>query len=487
MKKHIYLFLLGLAPGFLIAQNDADLFRMSKNNLYGDARFESMGGAFGALGANLAVASINPAGFGRYSKSQANGALGYESKLNGTDYNGTITSNSNNLLHISNLGLVIVEDESKTNTGFVYSQIGVGFNRLQSYKSDIRFEGENYYTMMDDFAAQARGFFPEDLYTYFPFSTSMAWETYGINFDGVGSYYSVLGEGNTSQKQDFRQRGSSNEMFISYSANYMNKLYLGANMGIAWSNYRSEINHSERNFDTTYSDMYGFDYQYKLNTKGSGVNLKIGVIYLPVEQFRMGLAIHTPTFYELTDKFSADMITHWSDTTRFLPEAFKPSGDYKYRLRTPTKIVGSLAYVFGVRGCLSADVEYIPYQTAHFRSTQDENYAKYDYVAENKLAKEVFTNGLNIRVGGEFVINGTLFIRMGYGVMSNAYKAKYDVDKSWDQQISSGFGIRTQKGQLDLSVRRQLLTRNYYPFSNAKVLYTQDVTRITLSYTYFID
>ena len=38
-----------------------------------------------------------------------------------------------------------------------------------------------------------------------------------------------------------------------------------------------------------------------LQTKGYGVNGKIGLIYKPVEYVRLGLAFHSPTFYELTD------------------------------------------------------------------------------------------------------------------------------------------------------------------------------------------
>ena len=48
------------------AQNDADLFRFSKHYHGGSARFEAMGGAFGALGADISSAQVNPAGMGRF-------------------------------------------------------------------------------------------------------------------------------------------------------------------------------------------------------------------------------------------------------------------------------------------------------------------------------------------------------------------------------------------------------------------------------------
>jgi hypothetical protein len=62
MKSFIFLLFLSLsAIGY--SQGDADLFRFSKTQIYGSSRFEAMGGAFGALGADLSASQINPASF----------------------------------------------------------------------------------------------------------------------------------------------------------------------------------------------------------------------------------------------------------------------------------------------------------------------------------------------------------------------------------------------------------------------------------------
>ena len=57
-----------LGLGRIQAQTDADLLRYSMLNPVGTARYNAMGGAFGALGANFTALSTNPAGIGFYTR-----------------------------------------------------------------------------------------------------------------------------------------------------------------------------------------------------------------------------------------------------------------------------------------------------------------------------------------------------------------------------------------------------------------------------------
>ena len=52
------------------AQNDADALRYSMIGFGGTARYVSMGGAFGAIGADFSTLSTNPAGIGAYRKNE---------------------------------------------------------------------------------------------------------------------------------------------------------------------------------------------------------------------------------------------------------------------------------------------------------------------------------------------------------------------------------------------------------------------------------
>ena len=54
---------------FAFGQNEIDVYRLSNTYVQGSARFDAMGGSFGALGAESGCIGINPAGFGRSSVS----------------------------------------------------------------------------------------------------------------------------------------------------------------------------------------------------------------------------------------------------------------------------------------------------------------------------------------------------------------------------------------------------------------------------------
>lgn len=115
-----------------------------------------------------------------------------------------------------------------------------------------------------------------------------------------------------------------------------------------------------------------FDYAVftqNLETKGSGVNLKMGVIYKPVEHVRLGLAFHTPSFYRLTDQYSVASVTTntesyqgtMSQTSSFLNN--NQDGQFSYWMFTPYRLMASASYVLREiedvrkqRGFLTADI-----------------------------------------------------------------------------------------------------------------------------------
>ena len=58
------------------------------------------------------------------------------------------------------------------------------------------------------------------------------------------------------------------------------------------------------------NDFDSYTYTENYSAKGVGVNGRLGVIYRPNLNWRIGLAVHTPTFYSITDYLSADMMTN---------------------------------------------------------------------------------------------------------------------------------------------------------------------------------
>ncbi|MEP5428457.1 MAG: UPF0164 family protein, partial [Flavobacteriaceae bacterium] len=68
--KRIITFIMVLSCVFLSAQNINDVLRYSSENIQGTARFQAMGGAFGALGGDLSSLNVNPAGSAVFNYSQ---------------------------------------------------------------------------------------------------------------------------------------------------------------------------------------------------------------------------------------------------------------------------------------------------------------------------------------------------------------------------------------------------------------------------------
>ena len=466
------------------AQNETDLYRFSKTTYNGGARFEAMSGSFGALGADLSSSQINPAGYGRYSSSTAGLSVYGASNNVKTEFNSTQTNSSNGLGGISNFSIVLTEDASNQRQGFIYKQFAFGMNRIENLRSKVNYEGQQFASLLDEFTGQAYGFDPSYLNDYFPFSTFLAYETWAINYDpSSSSYYSLLNYGDVKHNRTIETKGGHTELFLSYSANYINKLYLGANIGFRYYNYEEQTIHKETLTDTTGTILRGFDYTYDLSTSGWGTNLKLGMIYLFSEAARFGFSIHTPTFSELTDRWSAKMTTHFEDSSSVLNETLIPTGNYKYRIRNPWRFIGSFAYVYGTKGCINLDIEALDYRMAHFRTTKDQTYAPYDYKAENDYADEVFKPTLNIRLGGELVVLSTIYLRGGLGYYGNAFIDKMAVENRPDLFVSCGAGIKTKRFQYDIAYKLRNNSRNYYAFSGSKTTVDQSTHQAVMSFS----
>ena len=88
MKKYIFSAFLFAAMG-LSAQSSYEAARLFDSDLTGSARFVAMGGSMSALGADVSVMSVNPAGTALYRTGDISFSMGILSRSIETDYNGT--------------------------------------------------------------------------------------------------------------------------------------------------------------------------------------------------------------------------------------------------------------------------------------------------------------------------------------------------------------------------------------------------------------
>ena len=457
--KLFHIILLSIIVTSASGQGAFDALNYSQSYNGGTSRFVSMGGAFGALGGDFSSLSYNPAGLGVYRSSEFTITPSFKTRKIASDYNGSSGDDTRNRMYFDNIGFVLsFKPYGDNESGLVGFNLGFGYNRTNDYYSNSYAVGnDTVNSMMDYFAANASRYSNDALSiddTYNPYTvlgpdaweSIMAWNTYLINPSaGPNPYVAALNLGDgVLQRKWVSSTGSTGEYVFSAGFNISNKLFLGATFGITSINYSMSSKYWEDAFNSNDSLDNGYrfyysDYRQTVETKGAGYNLKIGAIYKPIEGLRLGLALHTPTFYNLEDTYSYSMYTNFDLHEQEVGySANTPNARFDYSLETPFKVIGSVAYVFKDFGLLSLDVEHVNYSTMKLQDGSD----GYDFPEENAAIKEVFKDVYNIRVGGEARID-KVFLRAGYAYYPSPYNSEYLNKDANRSIISGGIGYRS--------------------------------------------
>jgi len=288
------------------------------------------------------------------------------------------------------------------------------------------------------------------------------------------------------QNLRINKEGFLNEYLFSLGANFNHKLYLGMTVGMQDLYY---------NESSTYSEDGGFgyfDYSNSASTRGFGYNLKLGVIYKPIPQLRLGASVHTPTFFDFKETYSSMMssgLTNVSTDANGTHKAESPLGDYGYKMDTPTKLIGSIAYQFGKKGMISFDYENVDFSKMQYRNGRD----GYNFSSENTTISTIYRNATNLRFGAEFKPTETVSLRAGYELFGNPYQSTIkDPDTGLAvvqpnsnfsfNTINAGIGYRMDNVSFDLSYSLGRRTDyNYIYPSNDPVKYQRNNNELVLT------
>ncbi len=453
MKKTLLTLIIGLfffTSAF--PQNEMDALRYSQLFPGGTARFVSMGGAFGALGGDFSSLSINPAGLGIYRSSEftITPALHYNQAE--TRFFDTPEEDMKYDFNLNNVGLVLTfpAGNQDNNDGWQFINLGLGINRHNNFNDRWIADGFNpHSSKMASILEQANREGHVD--NLDPFSTELAWETWLIGEDDDNGFFIDMAD-NVRQRQETNTSGSVREFILSMGANYADRLYLGASVGFPSVSYKEESIFEESDTEQLNEVFNSMTYINNLETSGSGYNFKFGAILRINDLVRLGGAFHSPTFYELTDRYQSTMRSDLNldyDTQ----EAESPSGRFDYELNTPLKAIGSLGLVFGNAGLLSFDYEYTDYTKARLRSSQ------HLFSEENKTIRESFTTQHSFRVGGEYRV-APVILRAGYGFYASPYKG--DINDGERSVISAGFGLRESTYFIDFAYAYSFYSEDYH-------------------------
>ena len=295
---------------------------------------------------------------------------------------------------------------------------------------------------------QGRGALPtSDFYQYYE---GIAWDTYLLNNSLYGNnwYDSPFSNGHTygqSQKRERQIRGGIGETAFSFGTNYSNKFYFGATIGIQSLTYEETTLHTETDVNNNIPDLSSFTFGQYLNTYGTGYNFKTGIIFKPIDLIRIGIALHTPTFYNLNSEFHTSMDAYYdhpigdqNDPSSYSELDIRSENN---ALRTPWKFIGSLAFQFKQYGLLSVDYERLNY--SNMRLSGDH------IIDQNDNLSTDYQPGNNIRIGAEGKI-GPFALRGGFGYYGTPYK-NADLKDITYKTYSAGIGFRGKSFYCDLA------------------------------------
>jgi len=468
------------------SQNDIDAIRYSRNGVGGTSRFIGMGGAFGAVGADISCSAYNPAGLGIFRKGEiAYGGSVRLSNNTGQIYN-TRTSVADIKFVFNNFGLAVafpsnIDPESRQVLSFTNIQ-------LQNFNSSTSMQGytnnSSIATDMKILADKAGAI--DNLNSSYE---GLGYQTYLL--DDNGNIFNSLVDPKKTvlQTRDIVTSGRSNELNFSYAYSHKDKYYFGVSIGAPRVEYVSTKTHTEvdnrdsmnitfdspntyttnyvdglPNLHTTYIDRLGFNslvYTEYFKTKGSGINLKLGGIVRLNDMLRLGLYYHTPTIYYLNDTYYNTMLTSF-DKKPNSPDTYKnppDGGFYEYRLVTPARLSANVAIVLKKIAVIAADYEVLNYSKAELLSSTASVFA-----GVNSVIKSKYSFAQNLRVGAEINIKPVM-LRAGYTMAGSPFGDTFTGDFV-RHTVNLGIGFRTsRKWYFDFFWNKSFTTENYFLFS----------------------
>jgi hypothetical protein len=455
----------------LFAQTENDVLRYGYLSPGGTARGMSLGGAMGSVGADITSASVNPAGIGLYRRSELTFTPSLYLKNTKSDYNGGPEGKDNyTKFNFNNLGLVL----SSASWGRNYEKskwkafnFAIGMNRQADYHQQYYYSGNNYNSSISDvwvneINAQGKYLVNYDgssLQSLVSPAAYMAFQNYLIDPRASDSTVftnapvhnqSPVSATGILQRKTSTSTGAYREMVLSVGANYDEKLLLGATVGIPSIRYTQDFTFQEDDLTGDQTNAFGFnDYRSIFTTTGTGINLKLGAIVIPTDMIRIGVAIHTPTWFGMEDTYQEEMQTNSennpSNGGRPINSMTSDPGIYNYNMSTPWRGIVSGTVLLGEYGFLTADYEYVDYKATRYRFQSEDRQLQNDV---NDAIRGTYKSASNFRVGAEGRLD-MFAVRLGGGFYGNPYQ-KYSNNTRID--ISGGIGMRTQDFLIDFAV-----------------------------------
>lgn len=365
---------LGLIGG--IGYGQSVQYINSLNNYSGDinagsARYLGMGGAMGALGGDISSIEQNPAGLALSIASEVSVTLGVSSFKNETNFGSKVNTDDN--------------DFSFTNVGgsFVFHNDGNAWNR---FAIGMKYSQES----LDNQILMGRN---NNLSVVITDPIENTTNTFTF-----GGYEDVT-------------QGYKSKMTIDFSASYNDRLYFGLGANLHNTSFSNYISYLDNQNETNY---HYYQNGSPSTVNASGVSVSLGAIGKVNDNFRLGLAYHSPVWYmESEEDFlyatDSDIVVD-DDGNRFAyPEWYYSYFDFT----TGSRVVGSAGFVVGKMLALNLDYTYHMNGSNKYKPSGD-------FSSVNQFFDDNLKNSHEFRAGGELRLD-KFRVRAGYNFVGTPY------------------------------------------------------------------
>jgi hypothetical protein len=447
MKKLLMLVMGLLSTSYIQAQDITDALRYSMDDIQGTARFSAMGGAFGALGGDMSSVNINPAGSAIFNNSHTSMSLGLFNTKNNVNYFDGNNSSTNSNIDLNQLGATFVFNNTNINSPWKKFTLSAAYDRTGDFDNGWVASGTNVTrgsnqatSIAEYFLISANGLrldqisaLPDEtlsqayneigsIYGFDHQQAFLGYEGFIIdpinNTDENTGYVSNINGDSFNQRYRYASRGYNGKLAFNFATSYDDKIYFGLNLNSHFINFERSTFLNESNSDPS-STVRNVNFDNNLLTTGSGFSFQLGSIAKITEEFRVGVSYNSPTWYRISDETSQYLATTRIEDGSSINQIVNPNviNIYEvYRLQTPGKLTGSLAYVFGKIGLISFDYSVKDYSNTQFRPSSDSYFASLNNEINNTLGSSA-----SYRLGGEYRYKQFSF-RGGYRMEESPYK-----------------------------------------------------------------
>lgn len=495
MKRYTTIFLsLCVACGVAQAQDSYEAAEFAASDLNGTARYVGMGGALSALGGDITTMGTNPAGTALFRHNEVSATVGGIF----TDEKGQLGHDASRL-SFDQMGIIFVMDQgNRSGKGLQSVNFGVNYLKRRNFHQNIHVGSvehlnEGFYSQtglvadVANLCMQAEDeawlidgerFTSEDWAVladiYAPYFDQTT-KTFGTN--GVMEHDGTEFVGPAAQSAFYYRnvRGATSQFDFNLSFNVSDRFFWGLSLGVYDLDFKRQTLYGETNANGNYDILNWYD------SKGSGFDIKLGLICRPVEEspFRIGFTIHTPTWYSMDDVNGWSLLLNGKSPGNGLIYYDTDQADpFRYSYRTPWKFGVSLGHTIGRELAFGVEYEFTDPSSARYYTKEWEKSPYFNYV--NKKTDQQLKAQHTVRMGVEYKPAPEFAIRVGYNFVSSPYKSDayrnldfwYDtyqtetayVNWSGLHRFTVGFGYRFKGGYFDVAGQIQSQKGDFYAF-----------------------